>query len=216
MNNTKSFLSLRRIVLTLSLVLVGWCVTTTAASSLKIVHVEDCLECTEAKCWFCESDQISSQDGMVAHYCHCDERREKPEAGFCGNTYANYQRYANLERECIDGAQGPGDESSPGSEASRTDGSENQEEEAKIVYHTTQGTSLGLLVTLILLFCCIGYGSGCLCTAYACKMKQEQEADERRERAKMMKTVVTARDVYEWGNPLKSTKSASALNGDVI
>lgn len=146
-----------------------------------IDNVEECLDCTEAGCLYCESEHQFTPYGQHFSMCNCNEEvmdedyKSKP--GFCGNVFSQFNRYARTERLCIN--------------LNEQDEQQKQEEP-----NNGDAAMIAILAAMIPIVCCLGFCCGCTAVYYVYILKREEEEERRvRERTALMK-VVTARQLH--------------------
>jgi hypothetical protein len=161
-----------------------------AAADLVIANVEECLDCTEADCWYCESEHRFTDTGKHFSMCECD-RSDQPRGGYCGTIYGEFNRYANSERLCIvppttTTTTTTNDFQHDGRGAAAGTGGDS----------TAYAKTIVILIALLPVCCCLGICCGCGMYYYLAKLQREVEEERRLHECKtaMMK-VVTARDL---------------------
>jgi hypothetical protein len=169
--------------------------------NLAIDNVEECLDCTEKNCWFCESEHQFTATGQHFSMCECvvtgssGENGGRPREGYCGAVYARFNRYANTQRMCI---MGPNEVTTNDDNG---DDDDNGTIKGERYVDESAAETIGILLGMLPLCCCLGMCCGCAMYYYIATLKREVD-EERRQReckAAMMK-VVTARDLTRQHN----------------
>jgi hypothetical protein len=182
--------------LVLPLLLSNFLAAAVTTADLAIANVEECLDCTEADCWYCESEHQFTDTGKHFSMCECDRSAassstsDQPRLGYCGTIYGEFNRYANTERSCIV----PPPTTTTTSDFQHDDGGATAETGGDST--ASYAKTIVILIALLPICCCLGICCGCGMYYYLAKLQREVEEERRLHECKtaMMK-VVTARDL---------------------